>query len=94
MMLHHPFNGLDKFKNAINTQLGQSDISVDWWKSEYCDRTFIVLIQRGNTEIEINMLVHPDCYTITTSFPEGTSNESAEDFIAVIREKLDACMYY
>ena len=94
MRIHHPYNGLDKFKDAVNTQLTEFNITADWWQSEYCNRTFVVMIHQNNTDVELNLRFYPEFYAMTSSFPEGTNNDSADEFIAIMRNKLDACIYY
>jgi len=92
--VRHPHNALDALKDAVDEQLGQYGITMDWTQSEYCDQTFILMIRMENTEIELNVLFYPECYQITSMFSGNTSNESADRFVRVFREKLDQCVYY
>jgi hypothetical protein len=94
MRVQHPYNGLDKFKDAINSQLAEFNISADWWQSEYCDRTFIVMIHQDNTDIELNLRFYPEFYAMTAQAPDNVREASFNRLVATMREKLDACIYY
>jgi hypothetical protein len=92
--VRNPHNALDELKDAVDDQLGQYGITMEWTQSEYCDQTFIVMVRMENTEIEINLLFYPESYEMTARFPDTTSDDTADRFIQVFREKLDQCVYY
>jgi len=92
--VRNPHNALDELKAAVDDQLGQYGITMEWTQSEYCDQTFIVMVRMENTEIEINLLFYPESYSMTSRFPHTTSDDTADRFIQVFREKLDQCVYY
>ena len=86
--VHHPYNALDTMKWAIERQLGQSGITMNWEQSDYCDKTFIVWLYTGQCTYEYNLKFYPEFYAMTAS-----SNSSSR-FTAVMREKFDQAIYY
>jgi hypothetical protein len=86
--VHHPYNALDKMKDAIERQLGQSGVSMKWEQSEYCDRTFVVWLCSGERTFEYNLKFYPEFYAMTAN-----SNSSSR-LTALMREKFDEAIYY
>lgn len=84
----HPHNVLDLLKQNVDEKLGDDGISMDWYQSEQCDKTFTVILRRGNTDIKLNVLFKPDSYSIT-------AGENCSDaLMSVMIDKLNQCIYY
>lgn len=84
----HPHNVLDLLKQNVDVKLGDFGISMDWYQSEHCDKTFTVILRRGNTDIKLNVLFKPDSYSIT-------AGENCSDaLMSVMIDKLNQCIYY
>uniref|UniRef100_A0A6C0CHV5 Uncharacterized protein n=1 Tax=viral metagenome TaxID=1070528 RepID=A0A6C0CHV5_9ZZZZ len=86
--IHHPYNALDTMKEKVREQLGPEGISFDWEQSEYCDKTFILMLRLRDVEIEFNLLFHPESYSITAA------NNCPDSLLNTMLEKLDACIHY
>ena len=87
-------NALDKFKDTVYDQLRGDGLSARWHRSEYCDKTFILMLYYNNTEIEFNLRFYPDRYAMTVRFPEGTSDQRVTGLTSIMKSKLDQCIYY
>lgn len=86
--VRHPFNALDTLKDKVHEQLSQDGISMKWWQSEYCDRTYIIILQMRNIEVEFNLMFHEYTYSVSAG------NECPDSLLDTMLEKLDACIHY
>lgn len=83
----HPHNVLDRLKQNVDEKLGEYDISMKWYPSEHCDKTFTVILRRGNTDVKFNVLFKPDSYSITVG------ENCSEGLKRVMIDKLNQCIY-
>jgi hypothetical protein len=86
--VRHPFNALDLLKDKVRDQLGSEGLSINWEQSEYCDKTFILMLRMRNVEVEFNVLFRPDSYSVSAG------NNCSDALLDIMLEKLDACIYY
>lgn len=86
--LQHPFNALDMMKQNVQEKLGHHGISFDWYQSEHCDKTFILMLKQRNTIVDFNVLFKPESYLLTAG------NNCTDALMRVMTDKLDQCIYY
>jgi hypothetical protein len=86
--VRHPFNALDTLKDSIHEQLGHEGVSVNWEQSEYCDKTFILMLRMRNVEVEFNLMFHEYTYSLSAG------NNCSDALLDTMLEKIDACIHY
>ena len=86
--VRHPINALDTLKSAVRDQLGQEGFSLTWEQSEYCDKTFILMLRMRSIEVEFNILFRPDSYSVSAG------NNCTDSLLDIMLEKLDKCIHY
>ena len=86
--VRHPINALDLLKEKVREQLGHQGFSINWEQSEYCDKTFIIMLRMRNIEVEFNVLFRPDSYSVSAS------NNCTDMLLDIMLEKLDKCIHY
>jgi hypothetical protein len=84
----HPINALQRLKYAVQDQLGQEGFSVNWEQSEYCDKTFILILRMRSIEVEFNVLFYTNSYWVTAG------NNCPDTLLDIMLEKLDKCIHY
>lgn len=83
--VRHPFNALDTLKEIM---LEGPEINMEWWQSEYCDKTFILILYLEREEVELNLKFHPETYSVSAS------NNCSDALLDMMVQKLDTCIHY
>jgi hypothetical protein len=83
--VRHPFNALDTLKEIMTERL---EIDMEWWQSEYCDKTFILILYLEREEVELNVKFYPETYAVSAS------NNCSDALLNMMVEKLDTCIHY
>ena len=86
--VRHPINALYMLQKAVRDQLGQEGVSLTWEQSEYCDKTFILILRMRSIEVEFNVLFYPDSYSVSAG------NNCTDSLLDIMLEKLDKCIHY
>ena len=83
--VRHPLNALDTLKEII---LERYDLDLEWWQSEYCNQTFILILNLEDKEVEFNVKFYPETYALSAG------NNCSDEVLNMMVRKLDESIHY